>query len=78
MQIKEIATWNPRPQGRSSTCCNHLNQTGDSIYFMDHSEFIVGQWKKILSKGNKKEIKRFDFGSIKRTLRSHLKTIMEG
>ena len=36
------------------------------IYFTDHSEFIGDQFKKILSKAIKNEIKCFDFGSIKR------------
>ena len=39
---------------------------GIPIYFIDHSEFITVQCKKILSRANKNEIKCFDFGSIKR------------
>ena len=42
------------------------------IYFMDHSEFITGQCKNILSRANKNEIKFFEFGSIKRALKHHL------
>ena len=39
---------------------------GIPIYFIDHSEFITVQCKKILSKANRNEIKRFELGSIKR------------
>ena len=59
-------------QGCSSTCSSHVNQTRNS----HHSEFIIGQCEKILSKANKNEIKCFDFGSIKRALRRHLRTII--
>ena len=48
------------------------------VYFIDHSEFITGQCKKILSRVNKNKIKCFDFGSINRALRSHLRTIITG
>ena len=44
--------------------------------FTDHSEFINDQFKKILSKEIKNEIKCFDFDSIKRELRPDLRTIM--
>ena len=46
------------------------------INFTDHSEFITDQVKRILSKVIKNEIKCFDFGSIKRELVPHLRTIM--
>ena len=46
------------------------------IYFTDYSEFITDQFKKILSKAIKNEIKRFDFGSIKRKLTPYLRTII--
>ena len=42
----------------------------------DRSEFINDQFKKILSEAIKNEIKCFDFGSIKREVRPHLRTIM--
>ena len=48
---------------------------GIPIYFIDHSEFITVQCKKILSRANN-EIKCFDFSSIKRALRPHLRTII--
>ena len=48
---------------------------GIPIYFIDHSEFITVQCKKILSRANN-EIKCFEFSSIKRALRSHLRTII--
>ena len=48
---------------------------GIPIYFIDHSEFITVQCKKILSRANN-EIKCFDFSSIKRPLRPHLRTII--
>ena len=51
-------------QGCSNTCSNH-----------DHSEFITDQLKKILNKATENEIKCFDFGSINRELRPHLRTI---
>ena len=51
---------------------------GIPIHFIDNSEFITGQCKKILSRANKTEIKCFEFGSIKRALRPHLRTIMAG
>ena len=51
---------------------------GIPVYFTDHSEFITGQCEKILSRANKNEIKCFDYGSIKRVLRPHLRTIMAG
>ena len=44
------------------------------IYFMDHSEFITVQCKKILSRANN-EIKCFEFSSIKRALRPHLRQL---
>ena len=44
-------------------------------HFIDHSEFITVQYKKILSRAND-EIKCFEFSSIKRTLRHHLRTII--
>ena len=47
---------------------------GIPIYFIDHSEFITVQCKKILSRANN-EIKCFQFSSIKRALRPHLRTI---
>ena len=47
---------------------------GIPIYFTDHSEFITVQCKKILSRENN-EIKCFEFSSIKRALRPHLRTI---
>ena len=40
-----------------------MNQAGISIYFIDHSKFITGQCKKILSKANKSEIMCFEFDS---------------
>ena len=46
------------------------------IYFTDHSEFITDQFKKILGKAIKNEIKYFDVVSIKRELRPHLRTII--
>ena len=48
---------------------------GISIYFIDHSEFITVQCKKILSRANN-EIKCFEFSNIKRALRAHLRTII--
>ena len=48
---------------------------GIPIYFIDHSEFITVQRKKILSRANN-EIKCFEFSSIKRPLRPHLRTII--
>ena len=48
---------------------------GIPIYFIDHSEFITVQCKKILSRANN-EIKCFEFSSIKRALRPHLRTII--
>ena len=45
---------------------------------IDHSEFITGQCEKILSRANKNEIKFFEFGSIKRALRPHLKANIAG
>ena len=51
---------------------------GIPTYFMDHSEFITGQCRKILSGANKNEIECFEFGSIKRALRPHLRTIIAG
>ena len=45
------------------------------IYFIDHSEFIAVQCKKILSRVNN-ERKLFEFSSIKRALRPHLRTII--
>ena len=48
---------------------------GIPIYFIDHSEFITIQCKKILSRANN-EIKCFEFSSIKRALRPHLRTII--
>ena len=49
-----------------------------TFYFIDHSEFITAQCKKILSRSNNKEIKCFEFGSVKRALRPHLRTIIAG
>ena len=40
--------------------------------------FITGQCKQIIGRANKNEIKCFDFGSIKRTIRRHLRTIIAG
>ena len=48
---------------------------GIPIYFIDHSEFITVQCKKIPSRANN-EIKCFEFSSIKRALRPHLRTIL--
>ena len=49
---------------------------GIPIYFIDHSEFTTtAQCKKILSRANN-EIKCFEFSSIKRALRPHLRTII--
>ena len=48
---------------------------GIPIYFIDHSEFITVQSKKILCRANN-EIKCFEFSSIKRALRPHLRTII--
>ena len=48
---------------------------GIPIYFIDHSEFITLQCKKILSRANN-EIKCSEFSSIKRALRPHLRTII--
>ena len=48
------------------------------MYFTNHSGVITGQCKKVISKANKNEIKCFDFGSIKRALRPHLRTIKAG
>ena len=45
------------------------------IYFIDHSEFITVQCKKILSRANN-EIKCFEFSNIKRALTPHLRTII--
>ena len=45
------------------------------IYFIDHSEFITVQCKKILSRANN-EAKCFELSSIKRALRLHLRTII--
>ena len=47
---------------------------GIPIYFVDHSEFITVQRKKILSRANNKR-KCFEFGSIKRAL--SIKTSLE-
>ena len=41
---------------------------GIPIYFIDHSEFITDQCKKILSKANKNKIMCFEFGSIKKAV----------
>ena len=49
---------------------------GIPIYFLDHSEFITGQSEKILNRANENVIKCFEFGSIKRALRPHLRTII--
>ena len=38
------------------------------IYFTDHSEFITDQFKKIISKAIKNEMKCLDFGNIKREI----------
>ena len=46
------------------------------IYFTDHSELVTDQFRKILSKATKNEIKCFDFNSIKRKLRPHFTTII--
>ena len=54
------------------------SRLGIPVYFIDHSEFITGQCKKNLSRANKNEIKRFDFGIIKRALRPHLRTTIAG
>ena len=51
---------------------------GIPIYFIVHSEFITVQCKKILSRANNNEIKGFEFGSIKRALRPHLRRIIAG
>ena len=48
---------------------------GIPIYFIDHSEFITVQCKNIISRANN-EIKCFEFSSIKRELRPHLRTII--
>ena len=48
---------------------------GIPIYFIDHSEFISVQCKKITSRTNN-EIKCFEFSSIKKALRPHLRTII--
>ena len=48
---------------------------GIPVYFIDHSEFITVQCKKILSRANN-EIKCFEFSSIKRALKPHLRTII--
>ena len=48
---------------------------GIPIYFIDDSEFITVQCKKILSRADN-EIKCFEFSSIKRALRPHLRTII--
>ena len=48
---------------------------GIPVYFIDHFEFITVQCKKILSRANN-EINCFEFSSIKRALRPHLRTIM--
>ena len=50
-------------------------RVGIPVYFKDLSAFITGQCKKILSKAIKNEMKCFDFGSIKRTLRPHLRQL---
>ena len=39
---------------------------------LDHSEFITGQCKKILSRANKNEIKCFEFGGIKKSIKTSL------
>ena len=52
-----------------------VSSGGIPIYFIDHSEFITVQCKKILSRANN-EIKCFEFSSIKRVLRPHLRTII--
>ena len=52
-----------------------MNQAGDSHLL---SEFITVQCKKILSRANNKKIKCAEFGSIKRALKPHLKTITAG
>ena len=58
---------------------NHVNKAGDShLYYINHSEFITGQCKKILSKANKNEIKFFEFRSIRKALRPHLRAIIAG
>ena len=46
---------------------------GIPINFIDHSEFITVQCKKILSRANHNEIKCFEFSSIKRAVRPHLR-----
>ena len=60
------------------TCSSHVNLTGIPVYFIDYSEFITGQCKKILSRPNKNEIKCFNLGSKKRALRPHWRTIIAG
>ena len=67
-EIKDVRVHTP------STCI----KLGIPIYFIDHSEFITVQFitvKKILSRANN-EIKCFEFSSIKRALRPHLRTII--
>ena len=48
---------------------------GIPIYFIDQTEFITVQCKKIFSRANN-EIECFEFSSIKRALRPHLRTII--
>ena len=55
---------------------SHVSSWGfPSTLSIDHSEFITVQCKKILSRANN-EIKCFEFSSIKRALRFHLRTII--
>ena len=43
---------------------------------LDHSELLLVNVKKILSRASKNEIKCFDFGSIKRALTPHMRAII--
>ena len=56
---------------------SHVSSWGFPSTFIDHSEFITVQCKKILSRaGRIMKVKCFEFSSIKRALRPHLRTII--
>ena len=67
----------PVPSGLSMF--EYMLQSRESSWDSDLlSEFITGKCKKIPCRANKNEIKCFEFGSIKRALRPHLRTIIAG
>ena len=53
-----------------------LSHLGDLIHFQPGGGGNLLQCKKILNRVNKNEINCFDFGSIKRSLRPHMRTVI--